>query len=390
MQRDPSRASRAPGRDRIRAWPMDLALSPPHLPRMPDSADVPASRDRRERIERSPQFRGGRFVNPIPTGKLAPGTLWETLRLQLSRGVDREPRAYPPLPSLAADALRQPPASGLRATWLGHATALVEVDGARLLVDPVWGERASPLAFAGPRRFHAPPIAIRDLPPLDAVLVSHDHYDHLDAAAVRALEAAQPGVRWVASLGVGAHLERWGVAPARITELDWWETARVGAVEVTAGPARHFSGRGLVGGDRTLWSSLALVGPTRRVFYSGDTGPLPLHAEIGERLGPFDLTLVKIGAYAEQWPDIHVNPEQALDVHQAVRGRVLLPVHWGTFNLAFHAWTEPVDRLVADARRRGVALVIPRPGEPVEPAAVGVEAPPHPWWTSSPDASTTR
>lgn len=346
----------------------------------PDGGGSP--RSRAERIAASPRWDGTRFVNPVPTRKLAEGTLWRMLRDQLALGTEREPRAFPALPPLAPETFRTPPPSGLRATWLGHATTLLEVDGARLLLDPVWGERASPLSFAGPKRFHPPPIAIADLPPLDAVLVSHDHYDHLDSAAVRALEKAQPGVRWIVSLGVGGHLERWGVAPARIAELDWWETARAGAVEVTAGPARHFSGRGLVGGDRTLWSSLAVRGPRSRVFYSGDTGPLPAIAEVGERLGPFDLTLVKIGAYADPWPDIHVTPEQALDVHEAVRGAVVLPVHWGTFNLAHHAWTEPPERLLADARRRGLRVVLPRPGEPMEPALVPADAEPAAWWRS--------
>lgn len=292
------------------------------------------------------------------------------------------PAPLPIRPLTRAD-VAAPPASGLRATWLGHATALLDVDGARVLVDPVWGERASPSALVGPKRFHPPPLALADLAPLDAVVVSHDHYDHLDMAAVRALAAnpAQARARFFVPLGVGAHLERWGVAPGRVTELDWGESARVGALTLTATPARHFSGRGVgdaVGrGNPTLWASWVIAGPAHRVFFSGDTGPFDGLADVGARHGPFDLTLIKVGAYGPTWPDIHLTPEQAVAAHGLLGGRVLLPIHWGTFNLAFHAWDEPAERVLSAARTAGVTLVLPRPGQPVEPAA---PPPVDAWW----------
>jgi L-ascorbate metabolism protein UlaG (beta-lactamase superfamily) len=244
------------------------------------------------------------------------------------------------------------PASGLRATWLGHSTVLVEIDGARILFDPVWARRASPSSLIGPKRFHEPPLALGELPPLDAIVASHDHYDHLDRGVVRALaqSAAQSRARFVVPLGVGAHLERWGVAPDRITELDWSESTKVGPLTLTATPARHFSGRGLNDRNHTLWASWS---------------------------GPFDLTFIKIGAYGDTWPDIHLTPEQAVDAHAKVRGNLLLPIHWGTFNLAFHAWDEPAERVVVAAAAAGARLVMPKPGESVEPAT----APPvKPWW----------
>jgi L-ascorbate metabolism protein UlaG (beta-lactamase superfamily) len=274
-----------------------------------------------------------------------------------------------------------PPASGLRATWLGHSTVLVEIDGARILFDPVWARRASPSTLIGPKRFFEPPLPLEELPPLDAIVASHDHYDHLDRDVVRALakSAAQSRARFVVPLGVGAHLERWGVAPDRITELDWSESVVVRPLTHTAPPARQFSGRGLNDRNHTLWASWSVAGPTHRVFHSGDTGPFPGIADIGTAYGPFDLTLIKIGAYGETWPDIHLTPEQAVDAQEKLRGKLLLPIHWGTFNLAFHAWDEPAERVVLAATKGGMQLVMPKPGESVEPAmARAVE----PWWRS--------
>jgi L-ascorbate metabolism protein UlaG (beta-lactamase superfamily) len=326
--------------------------------------------DRLARIQRSPQFRDGKFRNPVETNKMVPGAFWTMLRRQFTGGEQRVPPAAPPIDTLTTASFAQPPASGLRVTWLGHATALIEIDGHRVLVDPVWSGRASPSQRFGPKRFHPPPIPLHALPRLDAIVLTHDHYDHLDMAAVQMLmgSVTQERVPFIAPLGVGAHLERWGIVASRITELDWWETTTVGRLTLAAGSARHFSGRGPTGGDRTLWASWSIIGPAHRVFHSGDTGPFDAIAENGRRYGPFDLTMIKIGAYGETWPDIHLTPEQAVRAHTLVQGRLLLPIHWGTFNLAHHAWSEPAERVLAAATVSGVPIVIPRPGQPVEPA----------------------
>ena len=334
---------------------------------------------------RSPQWRDGRFRNPLPRHD---GPLWRMLaEFWLGGSSHRRPTSPVPIePRTAAD-YAAPPASGLRVTWLGHATTLVELGGARLLLDPVWGERASFSQAVGPRRFHPQPLPLAELPPLDAVVLSHDHFDHLDAGMVRALarHPAARAARWVVPLGVGDRLRRWGVAAPAVTELDWWEAAEVRGLTLTATPARHFSGRGLTGQDRTLWCGWAVVGARHRVYYAGDTALHDEFAAIGARLGPFDLTMIEVGAYDALWPDVHLGPEQAVAAHQLVGGDVLLPLHWGTFDLAPHGWTEPVERTLAAAARAGVRVVTPQPGGRVEPAALG-PGPLRParWWPALP------
>jgi L-ascorbate metabolism protein UlaG (beta-lactamase superfamily) len=320
--------------------------------------------ERRARILRSPRFRDGRFRNPIPTATLRPEDIGRTLRLQFLGNERRSPSRPIPVERRTRDDFARPPASGLRLTWIGHASVLIEIDGRRFLTDPVWSERVSPSTALGPRRFFPPPIALEELPDLDAVVVSHDHYDHLDMETVRRLDRS--GVPFLVPLGVGAHLERWGVASARIRELDWGEAVDVGGVVLTAGPARHFSGRGLVR-DRTLWCSWSFTGPRHRVFYSGDTGDFDEFRSIGAELGPFDATLMSLGAYGPTWPDIHMEPESLVRAHRDLRGGVLVAVHWATFNLAFHAWNEPARRAAAEARRLDVRIAFPRPGGQIEP-----------------------
>jgi L-ascorbate metabolism protein UlaG (beta-lactamase superfamily) len=338
-----------------------------------------ATGERLARMQRSPQFDGGKFQNPVETHKMRPGAFWETMRRQFGGKEQRVPPAPLPVVSRTPADFAPPPVSGLRVTWFGHASALIEIDGQRVLVDPVWSDRVSPSQQFGPKRFHPPPMALQVMPRLDAIVFTHDHYDHLDRASVRTLmdSITQQRVPFITALGVGAHLERWGVTASRIVELDWWETTRAGGLTIAAGSARHFSGRGLTGGDRTLWASWSIIGPTHRVFHSGDTGPFDAIADNGRRYGPFDVTMIKIGAYGPTWPDIHLTPEQAVRAHTLVQGKVLLPIHWGTFNLAYHAWDEPAERVVAAAEAAGVSLVMPRPGEFVEPSS---PAPIDPWW----------
>ena len=333
---------------------------------------------RLERMKASPMWAGDGFrnVHPVLPGLRDAAAEKPTLSDFLCGGNRRVPRG--PLPSMdPREGWRAPPGTGLRATWLGHSTVLVEIDGVRVLTDPVWGPRASPSQIAGPKRFQPVPVALRALPPVDAVLVSHDHYDHLDYPTIR--ELARQEVPFVTSLGVGAHLQAWGVPEHRITELDWWESHTLPNADltITAAPSQHFSGRGLKDRNATLWSSLVIRSARHRVFFSGDTGLTTEYAAIRERLGPFDLVMLEVGAFHPSWGDIHLGPGNALEALSLLGGGAFLPVHWGTFALAMHAWDEPAETLLALAPAKGAQLLMPRLGEPVEPAH-GPDV--TPWW----------
>jgi L-ascorbate metabolism protein UlaG (beta-lactamase superfamily) len=333
---------------------------------------------RLERVRQASNYDGKSFQNPVKTRSgLKEGSFWDTARRWMSGREGRRPRGKVPVSTPELGRPNQEARAGLRATWLGHSTVLLEIDGHWILTDPIWSKRCSPLSLAGPVRFHGPVLDLEKLPPLDAVIISHDHFDHLDKTAITAL--ARTGVRFHLPLGVGAHLERWGLDREQIIEVNWWgETLTPdGQVRLTATPARHFSGRVPWRTNPTLWSSWTIIGPRHRVFFSGDSGFFPGFEEIGRRFGPFDLTLIEIGAYDRNWPDIHMNPELAVEAHQDLKGKVLLPIHWGTFNLAFHAWDEPIERLTKAARAGSIRMAAPRPGQTIRP-----DRPPEidPWW----------
>ncbi len=339
---------------------------------------------RLERMRASPQWSGESFrnVTPIQPGLRDPAAAFPSLTDFLCGGGRRVPGA--PLPIVDprpvwAKELRR----GLRATWLGHSSVLIEIDGYRVLTDPVWGRRASPSQLLGPKRFQPPAVALADLPPADVVVISHDHYDHLDYPTLRAL--AKTRVPFVTSLGVGAHLEGWGVPPERITELDWWESIILPGTDLTltAAPSQHFSGRGLKDRNATLWSSFVLATPEHTVFFSGDTGLTPDYARIAARFGRFDLVMLEIGAFHPAWGDIHLGPENALKAWKLLGGGAFLPVHWGTFSLALHDWDQPVETLLAGISP-DAPLLLPRLGEVVEPHRGRLATP---WWRTLGEAT---
>ena len=332
------------------------------------------------RLTASPQWVGDRFRNlhPILPGLRDPQAQMPTLSEFIRGGERRVPAA--PLPSQSPlEDWNRAPASGLRATWLGHSTVLLELDGLRVLTDPVWGARASPSRCIGPKRFQPVPVPLRSLPPLDLVLISHDHYDHLDYPTIRRL--ARRGAVFVTSLGVGAHLESWGVPPERITELDWWETHTLGTgLTVTAAPSQHFSGRTPKTRNTTLWSSFVIRSPRHAVFFSGDTGLTTEYQAIRERLGPFDLVMLEVGAFHPAWGDMHLGPENALKALALLGGPPFLPIHWGTFALGMHPWDQPAEVLLEFGTKASVPLLMPRLGEPVEPAHAQR---PQAWWRAA-------
>ncbi|WP_274564161.1 MBL fold metallo-hydrolase [Streptomyces spiramyceticus] len=339
--------------------------------------------ERMERIRRSPNFANGVFQNPEGGARTRPsGSLLELSKVYF-RKEERLRRApagpIPVHPTTLADIAKQP-VTGLRLTWMGHSSVLAEIDGRRVLFDPVWGERCSPFAFAGPKRLHPVPVPLASLGPVDVVVISHDHYDHLDMPTIRALAGTR--TVFAVPLGVGAHLERWGVPADRMHELDWNDTAKIAGLALTATPARHFCGRGLRNQQHTLWVSWAVAGPEHRIYHSGDTGYFDGFRDIGAEHGPFDATMIQIGAYSEYWPDIHMTPAEGIRAHLDLQGGPsggpMLPIHWGTFNLAPHPWAEPGEGTVTAAGEVGASVALPRPGEPFEPAADAL--PSEPWW----------
>ena len=333
------------------------------LPQFGDRADG----ERLARMRANPQYREGAFVNPVPPAERTAADTWMLMQRQFGGDEVRVPPKPLPMQAVAAITLTTAlsAAPGLRAFWIGHASVYVEIDGLRLLVDPIFSEYASPFN-AGPRRFYPPPIALQDLPAIDAVLITHDHYDHLDMRTVQPLAAR--GTRFFVPLGIGAHLQRWGVPAAQISEFAWWQEQVLQGVRFVCTPSRHYSGRSLNDKNATLWSSWAVLGAKHRFYVSGDTGYADHFSRIGERLGPFDLSFIKIGAYgpSQSWVDIHMSAEDAVRAHQDVRGKRMFPVHWGTFNLAFHDWDEPIKRAQVAASAARVDLLTPRLGEAVD------------------------
>lgn len=317
----------------------------------------------------------GRFRNPWPGGELQrfPGLLrwwW-----------DRTSRGLPPDPDRSAfrrvtPAFRAPraPNDVLSATWIGHAAVLLQIGGRNVLTDPMFGERASPVGFAGPRRWVPPGIAVGALPPIDAVLLSHNHYDHLHLGSVRELGARWPDARWLVPIGLGRTIRRAGVS--HVSELEWWEAAAVDGLTITATPAQHFSARGFTDRNRSLWCGFAIATESGRVYFAGDTGYHPEFVRIGERCGPFDLALLPIGAYQPRWfmRPVHMNPEEAVQAFIDVggtEGGVMGAMHWGTFKLTDEPMDEPPRRAraawaAADLPER--RLWVPRHGETLEPS----------------------
>lgn len=339
-----------------------------------------ADGERLVRMKRSPQWDEDGFENPQP---LFDDFSIARVASAMLDGSDHAAPEHPEqdIPVVRGDgsAFDTPPATGLRVTWFGHSSMLIEIDGRRVLTDPVWGPSPSPVSWVGPQRWYEPPVALDDLPAIDAVLVSHDHPDHLDYPTLAAMKDWD-SVFFV-PLGVGAHLEHWGVPKERIIELDWWDRRGIEGLQVVCTPARHASGRSVVDRNATLWAGWALLGPEHSVFYSGDTGLFDDLKKIGAELGPFDLTIIDTGAYHALWPDWHLGPEQGVLAHQWLRGKFFVPVHWGLFDLAMHGWTEPAERALIAAENAGVNMALPRPGQSIEPES---STAPERWWPDVP------
>lgn len=319
-----------------------------------------------ERARHNAHFHDGRFVNIIPQAGYQWAEIWQMFNAQMFGKEVRVPPSAIPVIAVTPDSLKTVlPTPGLRAFWIGHASVFIELDGVRMLVDPIFSDYASPFEV-GPKRFYPPPIALADLPPIEAVMITHDHYDHLDMRTVQHL--AGKGTLFLVPLGIGAHLKKWGVPDAQVRELEWGQEHMVKGVRFVSTPSRHYSGRGLSDKNATLWTSWSVLGAKHRFYVSGDTGYSDHFRAIGDKLGPFDLAFIKIGAYgpSDSWHDIHMSAEEAVQASVDVRARRMFPVHWGTFNLAFHDWDEPIKHALAAASVQKVDVLTPRVGEMVD------------------------
>lgn len=310
--------------------------------------------------EQSPQFREGRFHNVVPRSErsFSEGVrIWWDFLLNKPAGTTPD-RAIPVQALTRASLLAAPDNSVWR---LGHSSLLLKLHDKFWLVDPVFSDRSSPVQWYGPQRFHAPPITLEELPPIEAVIISHNHYDHFDYSTILSLQDKVK--HFVAPLGVGRELMAWGVPAEKVQELDWWDRTTIDGIRVVATPAQHFSGRSLADADRTLWASWVVTGRDFNLFFSGDSGYFPGFKEIGRVYGPFDMAFVESGAYDKRWEYVHMLPEQTLQAFQDLGGKRLFPIHNGTFDLAMHAWDEPMEQITRLAAEQGIPLSMPMMGE---------------------------
>ncbi len=316
-----------------------------------------------------------KFQNTEVEYRTSGQNIWQITQAYL-KAKRQEPTPKTPIPvrTISPSELNNPP-TGNRIYRLGHSTVLIRLDNQWLLADPVFSDRASPVDWIGPKRFHEAPLSLAQLPEIDVVIISHDHYDHLDKTSIQALK--EKVKQFVVPLGVGKYLHNWGVALEKITELNWWETRSFRSIQLTATPAQHFSGRGLFDRDSTLWASWVIEGQDTKLFFSGDSGYFGGFKEIGDRFGPFNVTMIETGAYNTLWQTIHMLPEESVQAHLDLKGNILLPIHNSTFDLALHDWFEPLERVSVAAELAGVNLATPRIGEALDTAGPVVQ---QAWW----------
>jgi len=331
---------------------------------------------REQRIAESPQWNGKIFQNP----EQVPATEWGKSLKTFWNYFFNKPEGYTPslpLPAEPFDISQWDGQHDLQFAWLGHSTLLIKVDGKLILTDPIFSQRAGPFGWLSPKRYSKPLASTDNLPEIDAVLITHNHPDHLDEDSIKALISKTR--HFIAPLAVGKILEEWGVSHKKITELDWWQTKSIDGLTITAAPAKHTSERGIFDKNKTLWVSYSIQGKKYNLYLSGDSGWFKGLYEIGERLGPFDVTFFEIGAYGEirGWKEVHYTPEQAVKAHQAVRGKLMVPSGWGTFDLGMFPWYEPIERFGVAADQAGIDYLTPKIGKVITTGQVGSR---EAWW----------
>jgi L-ascorbate metabolism protein UlaG (beta-lactamase superfamily) len=328
-----------------------------------------------EKIEASKNYENGKFKNLSETNVDGNINYWKTLAEYFTKG-NKVPDWSIPVIKITSETIKNTPDTITKITWFGHSALLVEIDGKKIFLDPMLGNVPAPHPWLGSNRFNDTlPLAIENIPNLDAVIISHDHYDHLDYGSIKKLNDRVN--HFYVPLGVGAHLISWGVSENKITEMDWWESTLLEGITLTATPSRHFSGRGVTDRFRTQWSSWVIQGKKDAIYFSGDSGYDTHFKEIGDKFGPFDIVIMECGQYDEQWPLIHMMPEETVKATIDVKGKLLLPIHWGSFKLGLHSWTDPAERVSKQATLQNVSLTTPIIGEVI---ILGEGAPNSNWW----------
>jgi len=324
-------------------------------------------KEREARVRSSPQSQNNKFVNPNGVSpKWFSQEIWDVTKEYIfGKRIDPKPLIDLPIHPLHPEQWEKHRAGHFSFSWLGHSSVLILLENQLILVDPILEERASPFSWIGPKRFHPSPATAEKLPNIDVVLITHDHYDHLEKSTLVTINKKVE--RFIVPLGIGALLEDWGINPSKITELDWWEAYSSGSIKFHATPAVHYASRGLFDANKRLWCSWSIVGKGKRAFISGDSGYFNGFKSIGERLGPFDVTFLKIGSYNDKgtWHSLHMTPEEAGQQHLDLRGQLLVPLHWATFDLALHPWYEPIERLLTFAEQKSITLITPEVGEKI-------------------------
>ncbi len=321
-------------------------------------------------------YKNGKFVNPVPTKmNMNVSSLFSMMKDYMSGGKDRNPSGRIPVTVTDWDKVN---GNEDNVTWFGHSAFLLSIDHKKLLVDPMLGTVPSPVSFAGSKRYSEDILPIiAEMPLIDAVLITHDHYDHLDYSSIRKL-MSKTGHFFVPH-GVGAHLVRWGVSKEKITELNWWDELEFQGLTIALTPSKHFSGRGVLNSNSTLWGGWVILGKNTRFYTSGDGGYDSHFKEIGNKYGPFDMTLIEGAQYDQRWNWVHMTPEEAVQAHMDVNGKNMMLIHWGAFTLAFHGWTEPIERAIQIGKAKEINLLAPRIGETISIAG-NLSIPVIPWW----------
>lgn len=324
-----------------------------------------ASKEKKESFNSLPNYIDGNFQNLTPTSLSMSFPDYFSVAFDFIKGAkNRTPSKPIDVLYIDSTSIEQNSNVSPRVTWFGHTTLLLEIEGKNILIDPVWGDVASPIPFTSTKRYNNEiPIEIEKLPYIDAIIISHDHYDHLDYSSITKLKD-KVGTFYT-PLGVSAHLLAWGVDESKIHELNWWDEIMHDEFTFICTPARHFSGRGILDRNTTLWASWVIKTQTKNIYFSGDGGYGPHFKEIGQKLGPFDFAFLECGQYGDKWAQIHMLPEETVQAALDIKTKLMLPIHWGAFTLSLHSWSDPIERVTKEAHRVGQPITTPLIGEAI-------------------------